>query len=46
MSVGRSVFVDVLHKIDNADKVTDNVLSLIRIFYHFIASMSTFFFFI
>lgn len=44
MSVGRSVFVDVLHKIDNADKVTDNVLSLIRILYHFIASMSTFFF--
>lgn len=42
MSVGRSVLVDVLHKIDNADKVTDNrfkfnknFLSFYRKYEHF-----------
>lgn len=45
MSVGRSVFVDVLHKIDKADKVTDNRFKFHKnFFYHFIASMNTFFY--
>lgn len=44
ISVGRSVFVDVLHKIDNADKVTDNRFKFNKnFFYHFIAIMNTFY---
>lgn len=48
MSVGRSVFVDVLHKIDKADKVTDNrfkfnknFLSFYRKYEHFFYSFIT-----
>lgn len=44
ISVGRSVFVDVLRKIDNADKVTDNRFKFNKnLFYHFIANMNTFY---
>lgn len=44
ISVGRSVFVDVLHKINNADKLTDNRFKFNKnLFYHFIANMNTFY---
>lgn len=43
ISVGRSVFVDVLHKINNADKLTDTVLSLIRIFFIILSQIWTLF---
>lgn len=46
MSVGRSVFVDVLHKIDKADKVTDNRFKFNKNFFIILSQVWTLFFFI